>query len=375
MAQVLARGDEQARLAPPSIRSSRPDLTASIDSVKVKLDRLEHSSALLDQDADIVLAGLRALEGKVAALKSQFNASPSGEESQLSQLLVRTQRLIRKVVAEQTIRSRERSQLPTTAASRHAAMVPSGAVGASKTDGASPFFVSSSAMGRFLEESLAWQKRQLRRQGTSEAALPSAHHGSPAARGSEIDPRLPLRQRIFINDEVEDDDSLPSSQRPQADEEEALAQYEQQAHLRHRGQARGLETEASARDTRTRGPDTAETTSRHDEKKAGSTTPFTPSPMLSTERTTQEALSHELLRMASALKTQSVSFSSALERDRKLLESADEKLLANLDVMTRTRGRLGEYAHKARGMGWFTLATVAIVVATWVVMFVIIRLT
>lgn len=79
--------------------------------------------------------------------------------------------------------------------------------------------------------------------------------------------------------------------------------------------------------------------------------------------------------MASALRSQSITFSEALERDRKLLESTDEHLAKNLDLMTRTRGRLGEYAHKARGMGWLTLGTIIVVVLIWVVMFVIIKLT
>lgn len=96
---------------------------------------------------------------------------------------------------------------------------------------------------------------------------------------------------------------------------------------------------------------------------------------LQSERSIQDALSGELLRMAGVLKANSVRFADALERDRKVLEEAGEKLQANLTLMTRTRGRLGEYSRKARGMGWITLGSIAVVGMSWAVMFVIIRLT
>lgn len=96
---------------------------------------------------------------------------------------------------------------------------------------------------------------------------------------------------------------------------------------------------------------------------------------LQSDRSIQDSLSGELLRMAGILKANSLAFADALERDRKILEEAGEKLQGNLTLMTRTRGKLGEYSKKARGMGWLTLGSVAVVCMSWVVMFVLIRLT
>lgn len=97
--------------------------------------------------------------------------------------------------------------------------------------------------------------------------------------------------------------------------------------------------------------------------------------ILQSDRATHEALSSELLRMASVLKSNSVAFADALERDRLLLEKAGTDLGQNLDLMTRTRGRLGVYSKKARSMGWFTLSAILVVVVSWMLMFLLIRLT
>ncbi len=97
--------------------------------------------------------------------------------------------------------------------------------------------------------------------------------------------------------------------------------------------------------------------------------------ILQSDRATHEALSSELLRMASVLKSNSLAFADALERDRLLLEKAGTDLGQNLDLMTRTRGRLGIYSKKARSMGWFTLGAILVVVVSWMMMFVLIRLT
>lgn len=97
--------------------------------------------------------------------------------------------------------------------------------------------------------------------------------------------------------------------------------------------------------------------------------------ILQSDRASHEALSSELLRMASILKTNSLAFADSLERDRLLLEKAASDLGQNLDLMTRTRGRLGVYSKKARSMGWFTLSAILIVIISWMLMFLLIRLT
>ncbi|UZJ55454.1 hypothetical protein CBS101457_004774 [Exobasidium rhododendri] len=119
----------------------------------------------------------------------------------------------------------------------------------------------------------------------------------------------------------------------------------------------------------------SEGTIRENKKEAGEVQTEAKPTALQSERSIQDSLSGELLRMAGILKTNSMAFADALERDRKLLEEAGEKLQGNLTLMTRTRGKLGEYSQKARGMGWLTLGTVAVVCMSWVIMFILIRLT
>lgn len=103
--------------------------------------------------------------------------------------------------------------------------------------------------------------------------------------------------------------------------------------------------------------------------------PASQSTALQSDHTLHEALSNELLRMASVLKRNSVAFADALERDRVLVEQAGERLGQNLDLLTRTRGQLGIFSKKARSMGWFTLSSIIAVLVSWLVMFVVIRLT
>ncbi|KAK0525103.1 hypothetical protein OC834_005290 [Tilletia horrida] len=101
----------------------------------------------------------------------------------------------------------------------------------------------------------------------------------------------------------------------------------------------------------------------------------TPAPPQAPDQPLHDALSSELLRLSTVLKSNALAFGAALERDRLLLAKSSDHLGANLDFMTRTRGRLGEYSRRARGMGWFTFGSIAIVMASWVLCFIIIRLT
>ncbi|KOS13672.1 hypothetical protein Malapachy_1744 [Malassezia pachydermatis] len=96
---------------------------------------------------------------------------------------------------------------------------------------------------------------------------------------------------------------------------------------------------------------------------------------LQSDRSLQDALSSELLRMAGVLKQNTVAFTEALERDRQLVEETSGRLDQNLGLMTRTRGQLGVFSKKARSMGWFTLGSIASVLVCWVVMFIVIKLT
>ena len=78
-------------------------------------------------------------------------------------------------------------------------------------------------------------------------------------------------------------------------------------------------------------------------------------PRLQSDRSLQDALASELLRMAGVLKANTAAFSESLERDRVLVEEASGRLDQNLGLMTRTRGQLGVFSKKARSMGWLSL--------------------
>lgn len=98
-------------------------------------------------------------------------------------------------------------------------------------------------------------------------------------------------------------------------------------------------------------------------------------PTLTHDSDVRDALSSELLRMAGVLKRNTIAFGDALERDRVLVEQAGTRLDQNLSLMTRTRGQLGVFSKKARSLGWFTLTSMAMVLVSWVMMYIVIKLT
>lgn len=124
------------------------------------------------------------------------------------------------------------------------------------------------------------------------------------------------------------------------------------------------------------GPPTIEAPALRQRRKAPEAAEDKPGPTrMQSDRSLQDALSSELLRMASVLKANTAAFSESLERDRVLVEEASGRLDQNLGLMTRTRGQLGVFSKKARNMGWFTIGSIVCVVACWMLMFVVIRLT
>lgn len=97
------------------------------------------------------------------------------------------------------------------------------------------------------------------------------------------------------------------------------------------------------------------------------------STLLSHHRSEQDSLSSELAQMASALKANSLAFSTLLEKDKQLLGAAEEKLEGNLVGMTGTRERLKGYSKKG-GVGlWFTIGATAAVAIAWFFMFALMR--
>lgn len=343
-ATIASRTHRQAASSSPRGPSHQSPLVA----LRRKVDRLEADpSVLLRDDVEVAAEALRALQQKANSLKPR----DSNGVREVDELVLRIQRLTRSVNAQ--------AAASTPYPYSHQSGQRRGTNSA-----------STSAMGRFLEESI----RQ------------NPH--------SPVQIRLPPAPKlIVVPDEENAGESFEERARRVQEEEEDLAEYDRTAANANSLRRRKGHVAAGDEDDGGEGNDASEHAQQSPQSQQPGDNTYPPQPkdteksskgpsssapdgsLLTSDRNTQEALSTELLRMAGVLKNQSVSFSSALERDRKLLESADEKLLQNLDIMTKTRGRLGEYAHKARGMGWFTLGTVIMVVVSWVVMFVVIRLT
>lgn len=332
---------------------------ATYQQIQRTLARLQSNpDKLLQQDPDLLLPSLAKLEYKINTLRNGQECS----SRELEKLSVATQSLIRQVTTRRVRAShssralRGRSFVLTTPAPSDQLLPPLQSLRTHIQVNATSFplgspFASSSAMGRFLEEALAPASSSI-------ITLPPA-------------PKLD----VGSIDTKGDDDEIVSEQhakrqQQQEEEDEGLAEYEAATHLRQR---RGGQRSSDSSSATTYPPKPHPPKDQDDDDDPKSK--FSTSPHLTSDRSTQEALSTELLRMASLLKSQSISFSSSLERDRQILEGADEQLMKNLNLMTKTRGRLGEYAHKARGMGWLTLGTIVVVIGTWVVMFVVIKLT
>lgn len=95
--------------------------------------------------------------------------------------------------------------------------------------------------------------------------------------------------------------------------------------------------------------------------------------LLSHHRSEQESLTEELANMAERLKLNSLEFSNLLEKDKNLLQGAEEKLDGNLTGMIKERDRLKEYKKKGGVTTWFVIGAVIAVMMAWFFMFALMR--
>lgn len=113
-----------------------------------------------------------------------------------------------------------------------------------------------------------------------------------------------------------------------------------------------------------------------DEKPVNSEfTPSVPAQQPSNLNANQEELTEELSQMASQLKKNVHHFNKLLADDQAILLANQTKLELNSDTMTKEGGRLTQVSLKNRSMTWFTIAAVCAVAVSWILMFIIIRLT
>lgn len=89
----------------------------------------------------------------------------------------------------------------------------------------------------------------------------------------------------------------------------------------------------------------------------------------------QEELTQELSQMAAQLKKNVHHFNKLLVEDQSVLVANQTKLELNSNSMTKEGARLSQVSLKNRSMTWFTIAAVAAVAISWILMFIIIRLT
>ena len=89
----------------------------------------------------------------------------------------------------------------------------------------------------------------------------------------------------------------------------------------------------------------------------------------------QEELSVQLAQMAGQLRRNAEHFSSALAADQVVLQGAEGKVGANLDVMKRERVRLRDHRGKSLGTTCLTISSVLVVTIAFIVMLFILRFT
>ncbi|GAA5913081.1 hypothetical protein JCM5296_001673 [Sporobolomyces johnsonii] len=97
--------------------------------------------------------------------------------------------------------------------------------------------------------------------------------------------------------------------------------------------------------------------------------------LLSHHHALQSSLLSDLTTLSSTLKTSSLAFSSNLDKDREVLEKAQEKLERNSGRMGVEQARLKQVRGKTRGTTCWTVGILAVVAALWVLVFLLIKVT
>ena len=86
-------------------------------------------------------------------------------------------------------------------------------------------------------------------------------------------------------------------------------------------------------------------------------------------------LSEQLAQMAVQLKRNALHFSETLEKDKAIVEEAQQKLEGNFDVMQKERIRLRDHRGKSGSTTWLVVGIVLTVVLLFVMIVLLIRLT
>lgn len=79
--------------------------------------------------------------------------------------------------------------------------------------------------------------------------------------------------------------------------------------------------------------------------------------------------------MATQLKRNAQHFSEAMEKDKAVVEDADQKLESNYDIMLKERTRLTTHSSKSRSTTWLVMFIIITVTLLFMLMVSIIRFT
>jgi hypothetical protein len=100
-----------------------------------------------------------------------------------------------------------------------------------------------------------------------------------------------------------------------------------------------------------------------------------PTGPLESTRKVQDEISHELAQMAGQLKKNALHFSGSLEKDKAVLEAADQQLDKNYDKMLKTQTQTKTMSSKRSGTTCFVFAIVLGVSVAFFFMVLLIRAT
>lgn len=84
-------------------------------------------------------------------------------------------------------------------------------------------------------------------------------------------------------------------------------------------------------------------------------------------------MAEQLAKMATQLKRNAIHFAGSLEKDKAVVQDAQEKMEGNYDVMTKERLRLRDHRSKSWGTTWITILSLIVVVFGFVMTFFVIR--
>jgi hypothetical protein len=101
----------------------------------------------------------------------------------------------------------------------------------------------------------------------------------------------------------------------------------------------------------------------------------TNSDFLASSVATQEELSNQLTLMARQLKSNATHFASSLEKDKAAMEGTEAQLESNVEKMGSTQVEINTLRQKSKGTTWLVMGSILVVVASFVAMVLLIRVT